>query len=955
MPRKYVQARGVFSLVDTSMDEYPVPAWVDPHHVAQCEKRDKGLGRHCTVIGPTDSIMGAPEARRTLLLDRLPAPDEVHVVLAGTGRAQTSVFVVVCAAELLEARAVLGLGWTDLHVTLAFDQADLHPPKVYKGPGSLVVPSPGYTLELGLIDQLISSLKDHWRRLFRFEAIRPNLFRFCTELSTYVIDNTNCVTRKAKLLNFRSMVHFHSLKYLESYADAIESLNLDQSTESIARLADAAWKCHDYSACLRACWKLYLTSPQAPKVKAHAWDLLKKLWHLSVVNLEVVAEAAAHPNLNLLLLTPAELTAYHELRFNLIETDAAVVENHTLAKTKVVMNTSHKLPRRFSWVIPLLLAGMSTPKSEEDIIALKALGITTVFTLTEEEPLPKAWFETHEMTNFFWPVTNYYPPAIAHADRFNQILLQHMLEKKGGILVHCGGGIGRAGSLLCTYLVRYGLNAPPPLCSRCETRMPIHCDDTECALGKAPSLSAKDAIDLLRSIRPQSIETQHQEHFISDFASELFRRAGSQMRIYSPLEPENEPVPGELKCARQRTPSPLVIVLCGLPGSGKSWFSEMLLKSASSKWVAVSQDDLGSKDACETAVSTYGKHLGNPHCILIDKCNPTLAERTNWLKLMGMPRSAVLVHFNTPKEVCIQRASYRLDHPTVRPKSAKTIVTSFANQFEAPVDATEHKGYQAIYTVSSFSDSVALLSHFGIKVSSESSIQTGFVKYPRTRHLFDLGAASRDDLILDETARFLNTNMGGDTLLTIEEKIDGANLGFRLNPSDPSQIIAQNRTHTVTSASHAQFASLNAWIYMHQDALLELCGRGCILFGEWMFARHSVIYNALPDLFVAFDLFDLREGKFYSRARFDAALADTGISRVPRIPLSLSGITRDDLLGLIQEKSAFSTTERREGLVLRLDKGDWLDGKAKIVRPDFICGNEHWSKNIIERNLVQTE
>ena len=75
-----------------------------------------------------------------------------------------------------------------------------------------------------------------------------------------------------------------------------------------------------------------------------------------------------------------------------------------------------------------------------------------------------------------------------------------------------------------------------------------------------------------------------------------------------------------------------------------------------------------------------------------------------------------------------------------------------------------------MYTVSSYNDAVALLAHFGIQKSVDNS--QSFVKYPRTRHLLDLGTASRDDLVLPDTE--LHAYLNSSLVLTIEEKVDGA-------------------------------------------------------------------------------------------------------------------------------------------------------------------------------------
>ena len=51
-----------------------------------------------------------------------------------------------------------------------------------------------------------------------------------------------------------------------------------------------------------------------------------------------------------------------------------------------------------------------------------------------------------------------------------------------------------------------------------------------------------------------------------------------------------------------------------------------------------------------------------------------------------------------------------------------------------------------------------------------------FHKFPRTPHIYNLGSATRADLLLDKTdADIFLTNE-----ITIEEKIDGANLGLRM-------------------------------------------------------------------------------------------------------------------------------------------------------------------------------
>ena len=54
-----------------------------------------------------------------------------------------------------------------------------------------------------------------------------------------------------------------------------------------------------------------------------------------------------------------------------------------------------------------------------------------------------------------------------------------------------------------------------------------------------------------------------------------------------------------------------------------------------------------------------------------------------------------------------------------------------------------------------------------------------------------------------------------------------------------------------------------------------------ILFGEWLYAKHSIHYAQLPSYFIAFDMFDRKENKFYSRRERNKLLDQTTIPYVP--------------------------------------------------------------------------
>ena len=165
--------------------------------------------------------------------------------------------------------------------------------------------------------------------------------------------------------------------------------------------------------------------------------------------------------------------------------------------------------------------------------------------------------------------------------------------------------------------------------------------------------------------------------------------------------------------------------------------------------------------------------------------------------------------------------------------------------------------------------------------TSDAHLKLDLIKFPRTRHIFDAGGGgvSRDDLVMTsrEAADFLKGKV-----LTVEEKVDGANLGISISKNFTIRV--QNRSHFVTSSSHRQFSTLDSWLSEHSVSLFEvLKPEKTILFGEWLYAKHSIHYTRLPSYFVAFDIYDTEESKFYTRREREKKLEGTGIPSVPLI------------------------------------------------------------------------
>jgi len=219
------------------------------------------------------------------------------------------------------------------------------------------------------------------------------------------------------------------------------------------------------------------------------------------------------------------------------------------------------------------------------------------------------------------------------------------------------------------------------------------------------------------------------------------------------------------------------------------------------------------------------------------------------------------------------------------------------------------------------------------------------VRYPRTPYLAPLSrTAPRDDKVLEPgDARAL---LSGE--VTIEEKVDGANLGLSCDAAD--ELIAQNRAvYLSRGAAAPQFRPLWAWMASRKPSLLEVLGQRLILFGEWCYARHSVPYSRLPDWYLVFDVYDRAVGRFWSVVRRDTFAAGLELQCVPRI--ARGRFQLKDLVVLMGDSRLGDTA--MEGIIVRRDEGDWQVGRAKLVRPAFVQAiDKHWSRRRLEPNQL---
>ena len=231
-----------------------------------------------------------------------------------------------------------------------------------------------------------------------------------------------------------------------------------------------------------------------------------------------------------------------------------------------------------------------------------------------------------------------------------------------------------------------------------------------------------------------------------------------------------------------------------------------------------------------------------------------------------------------------------------------------------------------------------------------------FIKYPRTPHLF--GSKGTDDdkhLGRKESEAFI-----ADPSLIVEEKIDGTNVGIHFTTR--GRMVLQCRGHEITEGMHPQYDLFKQWTSVKRPVLETMLGSRFILYGEWLYAKHSVHYRALPHYFFEFDLYDKDAAQFLDLATRLRMLDGTGLHTVP--VLHRGPATAEELRALIGPSafdSAFNnpvtgrTDHLMEGLYVRTEAGGHVTARAKMVRAAFVekvKQSEHWQQQAMVPNQL---
>lgn len=174
---------------------------------------------------------------------------------------------------------------------------------------------------------------------------------------------------------------------------------------------------------------------------------------------------------------------------------------------------------------------------------------------------------------------------------------------------------------------------------------------------------------------------------------------------------------------------------------------------------------------------------------------------------------------------------------------------------------------------------------------------------------------------------------------------------------------------------------MKQWAGIHQNAFFEVLGTRYILYGEWLYAKHTVYYDKLPHYFLEFDIFDRQEEIFLSTARRHEMLQCLPVVSVPVLAegvfqtkeelVSLLGPSNyissrkmetlrhtSEKLGLDPDRQCRETddTDLMEGLYIKIEENGQVVERLKFVRPSFTQTVEvsptHWLDRPIVPNAL---
>jgi RNA ligase len=247
-------------------------------------------------------------------------------------------------------------------------------------------------------------------------------------------------------------------------------------------------------------------------------------------------------------------------------------------------------------------------------------------------------------------------------------------------------------------------------------------------------------------------------------------------------------------------------------------------------------------------------------------------------------------------------------------------------------------------------------------------------KYPRTPHLEGSRIQPGDEDL--DAVSF--TEIRGQRVV-IEEKVDGANAAISF--STDGKLLLQSRGHYLRGGPRERhFALFKTWANSIADQLWPVVGHRYVIYGEWVYAKHTVFYDKLPHYFLVFDALDTVRDAFLDTPSRTVLLHGLPFSSVPilanrafQAPESLSALIArssfigHDHLGRLQKLCVQDGLDPAriiaetdpgnlmEGLYVKLEADGIVQARYKFVRASFLQAVAQSGSHWLERPIVPNQ
>jgi len=231
---------------------------------------------------------------------------------------------------------------------------------------------------------------------------------------------------------------------------------------------------------------------------------------------------------------------------------------------------------------------------------------------------------------------------------------------------------------------------------------------------------------------------------------------------------------------------------------------------------------------------------------------------------------------------------------------------------------------------------------WGVIVKSSTRASWENVKYPHTPYLpFSPGADPND--VSDAGYSKVECLVGKPLIVTV--KMDGSNaLLVKEGVAARNASVATHRSFDMLKSIHAKVG--------------HLIPEQVQVFGEWLYAKHSIHYTdklALTSLYQVFAVYNRKTQLWLGWRDVEEWAARLGFETVPIVEF-----VREEnfgkLVAKLQKNGEKLVAKGQEGFVVRsiypFYYGQFQDNIAKYVRPNHVTTDVHWSRQPIQKNEV---